>query len=130
MRNGTTSVWLTLFLFLVSIVLLSCGASANKRSDQDSIPSALAKARLGSHYASAFNSSKKYILFQRQGGPDHLRRRIKYLVVRLDDNSVVLEGSFQDGFVKWHDDQSVEVLNRPAVGREGVKTIININRQH
>lgn len=123
-------VSLNLLFLLVSIALLSCGVSAKNRNDHDSIPSTLAKTRLGSDYTSELNSSKTYVLFQQQRSADHALRKIKYMVVRLDDNTVLMEGIFQGGFVRWHDDESVEVLNTRSTGLEGEKKIINVNRKH
>ena len=91
---------------------------------------ALAKARLGSDYAREFNSSKTYVLFQQLRSDDHVLRKIKYMVIRLNDNAVVLEGIFQGGFVKWHDDTSVEVLSTHSAVQEGEKKIINVNREN
>lgn len=88
-------------------------------------------ARLGKKYELAYNASKTYALCQQQRGADHPQRNFNYVVIRLADREIVLEGSFRLGYVKWKDDTSIEVFNSSIRDEQGEKKIISIDtHQH
>jgi hypothetical protein len=116
----------TIFTLLVSICLPSCIAS-NQKDQEKRVPVAVVQARLGKHYLVTYNRSESFALCQQKQEADHLKRKFKYLVVRLSDNAIVHEGDFQMGSVHWHDDKSIEVSGAARITDEsGNKKIIEI----
>jgi hypothetical protein len=92
------------FLFSIS-VLACCSSSKTAHTDLD----AFVKNRLGNHYTISYNNSNSYALCQQSRTDDHANRSFKYLVLKVSDRSVINEGLFKNGYVKWVDDKSIEV---------------------
>jgi hypothetical protein len=110
--------------------LLNCRAAEKNPQQKNTLPEALIKSSLGEKYTVTYNAAKTYALCQQSREGDHLRRKFRYIVVRLSDNAIVNEGSFQMGYVKWHDEASIEVLNSSSVrdDRSAEKKIIKIDQ--
>jgi hypothetical protein len=120
---------LTLCALSVFIVLLNCKA-AQKNDQKPSVAfENLVKSKVGAKYKVDYNVSKTYALCQQERAEDHIRRNIKYIVVRLSDNKVINEGFYSMGYVKWFDNNSIEVLSSSIQGTEraGEKKIIKLN---
>lgn len=89
----------------------------------------LVKSKLGSSYSITYNESKKYALCQQTSGNNgHAYRSFKFLVVKVSTNEIANEGSFQNGYVKWIDDRSVEVSSSQMNEKRETK-ILRINDQ-
>jgi hypothetical protein len=119
---------LTILLLSVSIALVSCCAS-HRNPAQDPALQALAERTLGKETIVDLNAAKTFALYQQKPGADHARRRYRYAVIRLEDNKIVQEGSFSMGYVKWLDDESIEVLSesRTTAAEGGTKKIFHVN---
>lgn len=120
---------LTLCVLSVFIVLLNCKA-AQKNDQEPSVAfENLVKSKVGAKYKADYNVSKTHALCQQERTGDHIGRNIKYIVVRLSDNKVIIEGSYSMGHVKWFDNNSIEVLSSSIQGTEsaGEKKIIKLN---
>jgi hypothetical protein len=93
-------------ILMISITALGCGVSST-------VPQAelekIIKSKLGSSYAISYNVSKDYALCQQTSNGDHANRKYKYIVVKIDDHSIAHQGSFQNGYAKWSDNNSIEV---------------------
>lgn len=85
--------------------------------------------KLGAANKIELNASGDYALCQQKPEADHSRRSFKYIVVRVSDNSIVREGYFNLGYVKWYNEDSIEVYSFSGPGKEerGSKKIINVN---
>ena len=117
-------------LLFVSITQWNCRA-VEKNSGSDTIPEALIKSKLGEKYAVSYNRSKTFALCQQQNMNDHSQRKFKYVVIQLSDKKIVHEGTYQLGYVQWHGDNAIEVLNSSSSARDdtaGDKKIITINQ--
>ena len=130
-KNTTTSTphqGFTIVLFLVSITLWSC-RSIEKNTDQPKELVSLVKRTLGAENVIEINGIKTHALCQQKREADHLRRKIRYMVVRIADNAIVHEGIFSMGYVKWLNNESVEVYSGSNAGKEenSTKKIINVN---
>lgn len=122
---------LTLFTLSGSILLLlNCRATENNSGGANALNSTV-KAKLKEPYEISYNKSQTYALCQQARTADHMERRFNFIVVRLSDNKIIVEGSFRMGYVQWIDDDSIEVLNSssPAVrdDEKGEKKIIDIH---
>ena len=98
------NVAFVMLLIFTSIVACS-SSSKTAQAELDS----LVKTKLGSHYTIAYNVSKTYALCQQSPGGDRMNRSYKFIVVKIADRKIVKEGSFKNGYVKWSEDNSIEV---------------------
>jgi hypothetical protein len=119
---------LTLLIFFVSIALLNCNAAAKNAQNKKTFESVV-RSKLGEKYKVEYNVTKTYALCMQQSEMDHNSRIFNYVVLRISDNVIINEGVFQRGYVKWHDDKSIEVLSSSSVRDDdasGRKKIIKI----
>jgi hypothetical protein len=72
-------------------------------------------AKLGKNIATEENETKTHVLYVQKAQGDHPTRIYKYVVERKSDKKIVLEGSFQMGYVKWITNSSIEVLSLPSL---------------
>lgn len=119
----------TLFMPGVLIALSGCKAP-QKNQESKAAFETVAKEKLGAKYAVSYNTLKTHVLCQQMREGDHSQRSFKYIVIKLSDNKIMYEGTFRMGYVRWLNDQSIEVLST-SVSKEDEKTsgkrIININ---
>lgn len=92
---------------------MNCRAAEKSSLDTAAFKSAV-KAKLGEPYEVSYNKSQTYALCQQARSGDHIQRRFNYIIVRLADNKVIKEGSFRMGYVKWLDEDSIEVSSSNA----------------
>ncbi len=71
--------------------------------------------KLGRNLSTIENESKTHILYYQNQEGDQAARQYKYAVVTKSKNTIVLEGSFKLGYVKWISDNSIEVLSLPSL---------------
>lgn len=84
---------------------------------------------LGAENIIELNGSKTFALCQQKREADHFRRKFRYMVVRISDNAIVHKGIFSLGYVKWLNNDSIEVFSGSKAAKEesGTKKIINVN---
>jgi len=117
----------TIILLLVSMTLSGCRASQNA-PDQDTDLKGTAEKTLGKENIIVLNESGTFALCRQKPGLDHARRQYRFVVIRLKDNAIVHDGTFSMGYVKWLDDQSIEVVSgSPSLKEGGTKEIIHVN---
>jgi hypothetical protein len=97
----------TLRFFLFVMLFVYC-ASPQSRSPEKQREK-LVKATLGSEFTAEYNRSRTFVLYKQKQDPAHIGESLKYLVLKDDSNEVV-----QEGYVKWVDDTTIEVLNLPG----------------
>ena len=104
-----TEVALACSLMLLSLVACS-SASKTSHPELDQI----VKSKLGKHYTISYNQSHTFALCQQSPSNDHMNRSFKFIVVKASNHTITNEGDFKNGYVKWIDDQSIEVGNAGA----------------
>lgn len=119
----------TLLILGTLVIFPACSATKHYRDTQTDFETTV-KRKLGAQYAVSYNTAKTHALCQQMRSGDHSQRSFRYLVIELSNNKVMREGSFRMGYVRWVNDQSIEVSNS-SVGRKNEKAnnkeIININ---
>jgi hypothetical protein len=118
---------LTILLVLVSITCDCCRAANNDQQTRNSPLEDLITARIGNDFVVDFNMRKTHALCYQKHNEDHAQRTMQYIVVRLSDNKEVANGTFKMGYVKWKDNETIEVLTTPQVSAEGVRKEIKIS---
>lgn len=118
---------LTTTLLLITI-LVSCRSSTTG-TDRDTTLKKLAHEAVGRENTIEFNSSETFALCQEQAGGSHARKQYRFVVIRLKDMAIVYKGTFAMGYVKWLDNDSIEVFSgSPSLKEEGSsKKIIPVN---
>lgn len=126
-----SSIILFCFGFLITIV--SCRSADSQKSavpaneNSSSDLGSILKMKLGPDPIAEENESQTLILYKEQPG-GHVKKNYKFIVVRKSDNSIIHEGSYQMGYVKWNDDSSLELTSAGADDRPEKKFInLNIN---
>ncbi len=116
----------TLSLFLISIIGVGCRSNSPLQQTASSTDQ-IARTKLGEPFSRVDNEDKTYALVQQVRRQDHLKQTIKYLVIQLKDNSIVHEGSFKMGYVKWNSNETIEVFNGDTLNdSKSEKKIIHI----
>jgi hypothetical protein len=127
MPSKALSLMLTILLVAVSITCDSCRAANKDQPTKNSPLEDLIKARIGNDFVVEFNTHKTHALCYQKHTDDHAQRTMQFIVVRLSDNKEVADGTFTMGYVKWKDDETIEVLTTPQVSREGIRKEIKIS---
>jgi hypothetical protein len=114
-------------LLLVSIALTSCRGSQKNRGQKPELQ-ALADKILGPENVIEYNEARTFALCQQKPQADHARRQYRYVVVRLENNTIVQQGVFSMGYVKWVDNRSIEVFSGSVspTGEGSSKKIIQL----
>lgn len=121
--NRLISIKRVILLFIsLNLLLLSCKANYNQENKIKEI----AEKELGNDYSIAFNDNKAYVLCQQNRINDHANREIKYIVVNVSSKEIVNKGSFQSGYVKWLNNESIEVATSDKFSPDVLKTTIRI----
>jgi hypothetical protein len=81
----------------------------------------LAKERAGPAPIPVYNDNKTYVLYKEaeDSASYTSQSAIRYVIFRLKDNEVVLEGKFTRGYVKWINNTLIEVLSVPEKVKPG-----------
>jgi uncharacterized membrane protein YcgQ (UPF0703/DUF1980 family) len=97
-----------LVLFCVALILVQCKSNlAQSRKTYDS----LIVAKVGEPFEVKMNSAKTYSLAH---ATDAGQAELKYVVIKLENNQVALEGKYnKGGYVRWMNDTMIEVLTIP-----------------
>ncbi len=100
--------WLFLLVF-VSFPYSGCKTTKNDPTSletviQRSIPNA---------FTTSYNNEKTYLLVVEEQTPD--KELIKFLVIQVSNQKIVLEKKFRPGHVKWKDNSTIELLNVPGM---------------
>jgi hypothetical protein len=127
MPSKALSLMLTILLVLVSITCDCCRAANNDQQTRNSPLEDLIKARIGNDFVVDFNMRKTHALCYQKHSDDHAQRTMQYIVVRLSDTKEVANGTFKMGYVKWKDNETIEVLTTPQVSAEGIRKEIKIS---
>jgi hypothetical protein len=118
---------LTIFLLIAFIAFSGCGGQRNISRGEARNLQAVADETLGIDNTIELNMSESYALCYQTPSADHARKKYRYIVVALPNLSVIHEGIFSMGSVKWADDESIEVVSGSTSLRgAGTTKIINV----
>ena len=97
-------------LLLIALLFIQCKSNqAQARKTYDS----LVVAKVGRPFEEKINAAKTYSLAH-AGDAGQSAPEFKYVVIKLENNEVVLEGKFnRGGYVRWINDTMIEVLSIP-----------------
>ena len=98
-------------------------------ADQDAALRKLANEAVGSENTIEFNNSKTFALCREKPGASHARKQYHFVVIRLEDITILHKGTFSMGYVKWLDNDSIEVFSgSPSLKDEdSSQKIIHVN---
>jgi hypothetical protein len=125
MRGIFFHALITVFFHAVFITFTGCKVS--EKSPQSDQLEKIASQKLGANFTTTYNSLKTYALCQQARVGDHSDRIFRYVVIKLADNTIVREGSFRRGHVKWNDSKSLEILNGSRNRNEDSSQISIVN---
>lgn len=74
----------------------------------------IAREQLGANLTSSLNQSQEYILFVQKADPSSLQP-IRFMVMEVKTQQVVLQKDFKPGYVKWSGEYQVEWLDQPGI---------------
>ncbi len=93
----------------------------------------VATKKLGEDVNYVLNDSKTYVLctYEVAGSSQQPRNSLNYLVIKIKDNSIVMENRVDGGTVSWYDDNEIEVYLTPGMVRkdqtaDDFKTLYNV----
>lgn len=108
--------YLSLMLFIVS-----CGATktSNSYQEADEKYKELATEKLGDGVSYVLNDSKRHVLCisEAKGTVKQPRNMLSYMVIKISDNTSVLENKVDGGTVRWSNDSEIEVYIIPGIMR-------------
>lgn len=102
----------------VSVATLMCGCKTTVQNQQPTEDAkTIAIRKLGSSIESFRSPDGHYELFVQQPDDSPMKQALKFLVIQINTNMVVMEKSFMPGYVKWMGDSSLELLDMPGIIR-------------
>jgi hypothetical protein len=109
------------------MLLLLCCKAADSQSTDDTLQTVI-KNKLGNEILVESSVNGTFQLYKQAPG-GHAARLYKYVVVRAADQSIVKEGTFKMGYVKWKDDSTLEVVTTESNNHQEVpvKKFIDLN---
>lgn len=123
---------LLLLIGFVSVtIFLCCCKTTVQNQPQSGDAKAIAISKLGSSIESFKSPDGHYELFVQQPNDSPMKQALKFLVIQINNNKVVMEKSFMPGYVKWMGDSTLEVLDMPGIIRADedltdYKKIVNV----
>jgi hypothetical protein len=127
MRRTFFLVLITVAAHTVFMSFTGCKASEKSLQSAEKLEKSVSP-KLGKHFIITYNSSKTHALCEQERDGDHSNRIFRYVVVKVADNTIVHEGSFRQGYVRWNDSKSLEVVNGSSMtGTEKSTEIRMIN---
>ena len=109
---------------LIYVVLVffitSCNSHKVATSNTEEAYKEVVKERLGEDVLYLLNKPKTYVLCIKEikGTTLQPRNTVNYIVVKIDNNAVVLENKIEGGSVSWASKNEVEVFRIPGIVRK------------
>ena len=101
------------------LLLVSCGSSKKSNSTQtaENKYKELATEKLGEDVSFTMNDSKTFVLCinEVKGTVKQPRNMLSYMVIKLNDDTAVLENKVGGATVKWSSDTEIEVYLTPGI---------------
>lgn len=102
-----------LLFCLIGLVVLACKTGVLPESANTSLD-AIAREKLGDELTSTVNKTDEYILFVQKINPSSLQP-VRFIVMEVKTQQVVLQKDFKPGYVKWSGEYQVEWLDQPGI---------------
>lgn len=106
---------LAVSLCLVGSNLLGCKSTSPQGNDLTK----LATQQLGNDLDAFPNASGKYILYVQKIDPLAARQAVRFIVIDKSTGSILEQQSFLPGYVKWANEDTLEILSSPGTLRSG-----------
>lgn len=107
---------LTVCFCLVGGTLLGCKSTSPAQGKD---MTKLATEQLGNDVDSFPNASGKLILYVQKMDPLAARQAVRFLVIDKSTGAIVEQQSFLPGYVKWANEDTLELLSVPGTLRSG-----------
>ena len=111
--------------------MLACKSQSVQNNNSIESPEVVAKRELGNDFRTDLNESKTYALCQQTIANDHANSIVKFVVIQVSDNTIVKRGSFQSGYLKWINNESIEIASAdkfsPDLKKQTIQIIPNKN---
>lgn len=121
-----------LFTLLLSFVLTSfTSCNATNASGRNELTS-IAESELDRDYLITFNTSETFALCIEKPQDDHAGKKYKYVVVDLTHHTILNKGVYQYGYVKWADNESLEIYSLKNFASDKAKSdkvIVTVNNR-
>ncbi len=109
--------FLPLIGFVSAAFLMSSCKTTVQNQQQPVDAKAIAISKLGNSIESFKSPDGHYELFVQQPNDSPMQQALKFLVIQINTNKVVMEKTFMPGYVKWMGDSSLELLDMPGIIR-------------
>jgi len=108
-----------LFLILfIHLAMDGCHSSQTVKQTDTSL-SKVIEEKIGKSVDSFENNTKEYVLIVQKRIDSENNQALKFLVMRKEPSSVILEKTFIPGYVKWISAFSIELLDMPGTIETG-----------
>lgn len=114
----------TALIYITLIILLaSCGTSkkgSNSTQANEDKYKAIATDKFGEDVTFATNDPKSFVLCTSEvkGTVHQPRNTLSYMMIRLVDNTIVLEDKLDGATVNWYSETEIEVYRTPGIMRD------------
>jgi hypothetical protein len=78
----------------------------------------IAASELGKQYSIIYNTEKTFALCDQKPMDGHARQKLKFIVIEVANHNIVHRGSYQLGYVKWLDEDSLKVYSKDNTSDE------------
>lgn len=118
--------FLTYSLFATSLYMASCNSTKHRLKVSPDLGNLIAK-KLGENTEKEYSPDKSFAIYrQKPGSESHAKTRYSYIVVRYSDSTIVHEGTFQMGSVRWAGRDVIELVTFDDDKNETVMKFINL----
>ncbi len=101
---------LSSLLLLTGLLIFACKSATVSQSQTEKI----AQEKLGTDLVVESNSSGDYILYMQANSQTQVQA-LRFIVIEVKSEKVVVEKSYLPGYVKWASEYSIEWLDRPGM---------------
>ncbi len=100
------------YLFLLVLVSFVYSGCKTPKNDSTSLDTVIQRS-ISNPSTTSYNNEKTYLLVVEEQTAD--QELIKFLVIEVSNQKIVLEKKFRPGHVKWKDNSTIELLNVPGM---------------
>lgn len=98
----------------IAVFNLIGSCSPSKRLKPEQI-NTLVQEKLGTVFTQEVNSSGNFVLYTQNPAEANVKSALKFIVVDIRKNTIIYEGSFLPGYVRWHSETELELLSIPGI---------------
>jgi hypothetical protein len=112
-----------MILTAFALSLMAC----KTRSVRSTSIEQIAGKELGNDFTIDFNESKTFAMCKQTRTTDHINSVFNYCIVSTREKKIVHRGSYQQGSVRWLDNDKIEVITTEKFSTESIRKTIQIN---